>query len=58
MLKADLGRCGLGKNNYVDDMALLKEAETRPFYKEMEIGKWQKRGCRILTFQMRSQSTI
>lgn len=30
------GRCGLGKNNSVDGMALLKEAETRPFYKEIE----------------------
>lgn len=36
MLKGDLGECGLGKNNRVDDMALLKEAETRPFYKEIE----------------------
>lgn len=53
------GRCGLGKNNSVDGMALLKEAETRPFYKEIETentincpgagGKWHKRGCKILT---------
>lgn len=35
MLKGDLGGCGLSKNNRVDDIALLKEAETRSFYKEI-----------------------
>lgn len=52
-------------NNSVDDTASLEEAETRPS-KEVETDntiifpgeKWWKKGCKILSFQMRALSTI